>query len=139
MQTTEQLLQLYPGSQAWAFGDSPAMANELADLVVRGVKTATCGSLLSYQQDGPDALMIGSHHVVLDGDQQPVCVIRINSLGLIRYCDMSAPLAALEGEGDLSLDYWRSGHRDFFSRAGNFSEEMELVFTTFRVVHVVRA
>lgn len=137
-QTIEQLQQLYPGAQAWAFGDSPQMADELAVLVARGVKTATCGSLVAYQQEGPEAMAIGSYHVVLNGSQQPVCVIRISSLGLIRYCDMSAPLAALEGEGDLSLEAWRTGHREFFSREGTFSDEMELVFTTFRVVHVVR-
>ncbi|OON41394.1 ASCH domain-containing protein [Izhakiella australiensis] len=138
-QTVEELKQLYPGAQAWAFGDSAELADTLASLVVRGIKTASCCSLACYQQDAPDDVKLGSYHIILDGREQPVCVIRMQSLGLIRFNDMSEALAAMEGEGDLSLAYWRKGHQDFFSREGTFSENMELVFQTFRVVQVVRA
>ncbi|MCD1484678.1 ASCH domain-containing protein, partial [Klebsiella pneumoniae] len=30
-------------------GDSPELANELADLIKKGIKTASCGSFASYQ------------------------------------------------------------------------------------------
>jgi uncharacterized protein YhfF len=41
-------------------------------------------------------------------------VIRTLSLRLIRFNEMSAELAALEGEGDLSLAYWQSGSSGIF-------------------------
>ena len=34
----------YQGLRSFAFGDGPALADELLDLVMQGVKTATCRS-----------------------------------------------------------------------------------------------
>lgn len=137
-QSVDELLQQYPGASVWAFGDNAALADELATLVIQGKKTATTSSLASFQHASCPVLP-GSYHIVLNSRQLPVCVIRLHSLGLIRFCDVSEALAAMEGEGDLSLDTWRQRHRAFFSREGHWSEEMELVFQTFRLVSVIRA
>ncbi len=51
MSTLEQLKLKYPGTNTWQMGDSPALANELANLVIRGLKTASCGSFSSFQQE----------------------------------------------------------------------------------------
>lgn len=136
MQNIEALQQQYPGAKAWAMGDSPALANQLAALVVAGKKTATCGSLSAFCQDD-DAPKPGSYHILLDGQGEPVCVIRIMALRVVRFCDVTEALARQEGEGDLSLDYWRTAHLAFFTRAGSFSEEMELVVEEFTVVAVL--
>ncbi|EMM2117802.1 ASCH domain-containing protein, partial [Klebsiella pneumoniae] len=56
-------------------GDSPQLANELADLIKKGIKTASCGSFASYQQE-ESAPRIGSYNIILDGQNVPVCVIR---------------------------------------------------------------
>jgi len=76
-------------------------------------------------------------HIILNGQQDPVCVIRITSLRLVRFCDVDEAFARKEGEGDLSLTYWRIEHQRFFTQAGSFSEEMELVAEEFEVVEVV--
>lgn len=55
----------------------------------------------------------GAVHIVLNGAGEAVCVIRTLSLRLIRFNEMSAELAALEGEGDLSLAYWQQAHQAF--------------------------
>lgn len=60
----------------------------------------------------------GAYHIVLDGKGKAVCVIRTLTLRLIRFNEMSPELAALEGEGDLSLAYWQSAHQAFFEREG---------------------
>lgn len=95
----------YPQAFCWSFGDSPALADELAALVVAGKKRGTCSSLVSYQKEQPPVTP-GSYHIVLNGTGDAVCVIRTLALRLIRFNEMSADLAALEGEGDLSLAYW---------------------------------
>ncbi len=38
-------IKKYPGADARQMGDSPELANELADLIKKGIKTASCGSL----------------------------------------------------------------------------------------------
>lgn len=136
MSTLEQLKAKYPGAQAWQIGDSPAQADELATLVASGIKTASCGSFACWQAEDP-APKLGSYNIILNGQDEPVCVIRIISLRLTRFCDVTEAFARKEGEGDLSLEYWRKEHQRFFSAAGIFSEEMELVAEEFEVVECV--
>jgi len=136
MNVIDQLKMKYPGAIAWSFGDSPDMADELADLVKKGIKTASCGSLASYQQDDPTP-KIGSYHIILNGEKTAVCVIRMVSMRLIRFCEITAEFAHKEGEGDLSLAYWRKEHQAFFSREGCYSADMELVAEEFQLIEVL--
>ena len=126
----------YPGAGAWQMGDSPELASELANLIKKGIKTASCGSFASYQQE-ESAPRIGSYNIILDGQNVPVCVIRLVSLQLVRFCDINEEFARKEGEGDLSLEYWRKEHQRFFFREGHFSEDMELIAEEFELVEVL--
>ncbi|UDQ81918.1 ASCH domain-containing protein [Erwinia rhapontici] len=136
MSMIEKLTVKYPGAIAWAFGDSPEMADELAELVIKGVKTATCGSLSSFKNE-EGAPTIGGYSIILNGRDEPVCVIRTISLCIVRFCDVDEDLARKEGEGDLSLKYWRTEHKAFFSREGTYQEDMELVAEEFERVEVL--
>ncbi|EOV2665631.1 TPA: ASCH domain-containing protein [Enterobacter ludwigii] len=136
MAAVEELKVKYPGANAWQMGDSPELASELADLIKKGIKTASCGSFASYQQEEP-APKIGSYNIILDGQSIPVCVIRLVSMQLVRFCDVTEEFARKEGEGDLSLEYWQKEHQRFFTREGYFSEEMELITEEFEVVELL--
>lgn len=74
MVEVEELKMKYPGADAWQMGDSPELASELADLVKKGIKTASCGSFASSQEED-SALRIGCYNIILDGQNVPVCVI----------------------------------------------------------------
>lgn len=128
-----KLQQKYPDAYVWSFGDSPQLAGELVALVKQGIKRATCCSYASYKLDETPVIP-GALHIVLDGAGAPACVIRTMSLRLIRFNEMTPELAALEGEGDKSLAYWREGHKAFFTREGTFSPDMELIFEEFTVI-----
>ncbi|MFZ4147245.1 ASCH domain-containing protein [Enterobacter ludwigii] len=136
MAAVEELKVKYPGANAWQMGDSQELASELADLIKKGIKTASCGSFASYQQEEP-APKIGSYNIILDGQSIPVCVIRLVSMRLVRFCDVTEEFARKEGEGDLSLEYWQKEHQRFFTREGYFSEEMELITEEFEVVELL--
>lgn len=136
MAAVEELKVKYPGANAWQMGDSPELASELADLIKKGIKTASCGSFASYQQE-ESAPKIGSYNIILDGQSIPVCVIRLVSMQLVRFCDVTEEFARKEGEGDLSLEYWQKEHQRFFTREGYFSEEMELITEEFEVVELL--
>jgi len=125
MTSVESLQAKYPNAPAWSIGDSVELANQLADLVVKGKKTASCGSLASYQAESASPA-VGSYHIILNGQQEPVCVIRITSLRLVKFCAV-----------DAALEYWRTEHQRFFTQTGSFSEEMELVAEEFDVVEVI--
>ncbi|MCM7367535.1 ASCH domain-containing protein, partial [Enterobacter ludwigii] len=93
-------------------------------------------SFTSYQQEEP-APKIGSYNIILDGQSIPVCVIRLVSMRLVRFCDVTEEFARKEGEGDLSLEYWQKEHQRFFTREGYFSKEMELITEEFEVVELL--
>lgn len=136
MNIIDALKVKYPGAVAWPFGDSPEMADELAELVIKGLKTATCGSLSSFKHQD-ESPTIGGYSIILNSKGEPVCVTRVISMRIIRYCDVDQDLARKEGEGDLSLGYWMRVHRDYFQREGAFDEAMELVAEEFELVEVL--
>lgn len=136
MATVEVLKLKYPGADAWQMGDTPELASKLADLIKKGIKTASCGSLTSYQQEKP-APKIGSYNIILDGQNVPTCVIRLVSMRLVRFCDVTEEFARKEGEGDLSLEYWQKEHQRFFTCTGHFSDDMELIAEEFEVIEAL--
>lgn len=139
MTKLDELKSIYPGALAWHFGDSPALADELVQLVLSGIKTATCCSAASFQREYErgEAPSVGSYNIILDGTGQPVCVIQTVRMQVIRFCEMTSELASKEGEGDLSLEYWKEGHIRYFEREGTYSEEMELVFEEFELTEIL--
>lgn len=139
MTKLEELKSIYPGALVWRFGDSPKLADELVQLVLSGIKTATCCSKNSFQREYErgEAPCAGSYNIILDGTGQPVCVIQTVRLQVIRFCEMTSELASKEGEGDLSLEYWKEGHKRYFEREGTYSEEMELVFEEFELTEIL--
>ena len=121
----------YRSLRSFAFGDSPALADELLELVLRGTKTATCST-----EDEPNISTPGERWIVLDGQRNPRCVIESVEVAFRRYHEVDAKFAFDEGEGDRSLDYWREAHRRYFGRAGKFSEDMILMCERFRLVEI---
>ena len=123
--------ETYRGLRSFAFGDGPALADELLDLVLKGVKTATCST-----EDEPNTSTPGERWLVLDGRGDPRCVIETTEVSYRRYGDVDAAFAHDEGEGDRSLAYWREAHRAYFGRSGKFSDDMMLMCERFRLVEI---
>ena len=122
---------------AWAFG---TLADQLADLVLRGEKTATASAYELYKLENKPVPQVGTFDVVLDSQDQAVCIIEITKVTVVPFKQVSAEHAFKEGEGDKSLNYWRQVHEEFFTEwmaeAGlSFSEETGVVLEEFRKVY----
>ncbi len=72
--------------------------------------------------------------VMLDGSGVPKAVIETLELTQARFNEVEAAFAYDEGEGDRSLAAWRTAHRGYFTRKGQFAEDMPLWCERFRVV-----
>jgi uncharacterized protein YhfF len=118
--------------RSFAFGDNPALADELLDLVMKGIKTATCST-----EDEPNTSSPGEQWVVLDSGGEPRCVIETTEVTYRKFGEVDAAFAHEEGEGDRSLTYWRDAHRRYFGRLGRFSEDMTLMCERFRLIEVL--
>lgn len=126
--------------EAVFFGDTEEMANELADLVLRGTKRATAGSLWSYEEEGQPLPQPGGLSIVTNWSGQPLCIIETQSVEVVPFHEVTAQFAATEGEGDGSLSFWQQAHREFFTRdcarvGKQFTESMPVVCERFTVVY----
>lgn len=102
--------------QSWHFCDNQADADELADLVLAGTKRATASSLWFFEEVGEAVPKPGDLDVVIDWSGIARCVIQTTRVDLVPYLEVSEEFAAVEGEGDGSLDYWRRVHWPYYQR-----------------------
>jgi uncharacterized protein YhfF len=121
-----------------AFGDGPAMATELADLVIAGTKRATASLLRDYAS--PDSLpKPGDHVVMLDGNGVPRAIWRTTEITVKPLIDVDERFAWDEGEGDRTRAWWLDAHRSFFGEQAEHDgftmhDEIETVFERFEIV-----
>lgn len=124
---------------AFAFGDSPPMANALATLVAAGRKRATASLLAAYEANGEPLPLVGGMSVVLDGAGRPAALIRTREVTINAFLEVDDAFARDEGEGDLSLRHWREAHRAFFARSDpDFSESSPIVCERFEPIYSFR-
>jgi uncharacterized protein YhfF len=122
-----------------AFGDNPDMANELADLVISGVKRATASLVRDYSSPDKPLPRVGDFVVVIDGAGNPRCIFRTTEIEIKPLIAADERFAWDEGEGDRTLDWWLAGHRRYFARQAardgfKMHDEIETVFERFEVV-----
>ncbi len=125
--------------EGWGDG-TPEMADKLGMLIAEGKKTASCSSLWEWEAEGKIIPGEGLITVVLDGRGKPLCIIETYDTPIRKYSECDEELARAEGEGDLSLAFWREAHKRFFSRTlpkigREFSEDMLLVCERFQVIY----
>lgn len=125
---------------AWSFGASPKQADELAQLVVEGKKRATSSLYDAYRWTNEPLPQPGNYSLILDGQQQPVAVIKTTYVEFVPYEQVTPQFAALEGEEDSSLDCWRDKHWLFFTKeaelAGfHFTPQQLVVCEQFSLVY----
>ena len=101
---------------AYYFCDNEADANICADLVVRGIKRATAASEWYYKKQNEAYPKIGELNIVTDWSGNPLAVIKTIKITPTPYKDITEEFAAIEGEGDKSLRWWREAHWAYFSR-----------------------
>ncbi len=125
---------------AEGFGDNPELADELGALILSGIKTGTCSALWEWQAEGNPIPEAGLISITLNGAGEPICIIETTNVTQRLFNEVDEDFARSEGEGDLSLVYWRKAHTNFFSRIlskfdKTFTEEMPLVCERFHVIY----
>jgi uncharacterized protein YhfF len=123
--------------EAWSFGEAP---DKLAELVLQGIKTATCSVYdlyLIYNEKIPQE---GDYSIILNSNKEAVCIIRTLKVYVTEFSRVSEEHAFKEGEGDRSLEYWRKVHSNFVTNelaSVNilFDEHSKVVCEEFEVVY----
>ena len=125
--------------EAWGFGDAP---DQLADLVLTGIKTATASAYDLYFMEGEEEPLpqSGDYSVILNSKDEAVCVIQTTKTTVVPFDEVSKEHAYKEGEGDRSLAYWRDVHEDFFAEEFaetelEFNGQTSILCEEFKVVY----
>lgn len=124
--------------EAWSFGATPEQADELLGLVLRGVKDGTASSLWDYEATGDPLPAIGECSIVTDGAGVPRVVIETTDVRIVPFDAVGAEHARAEGEGDRSLQHWRTVHeaywREHSENPRGFEPDMPVVCERFRLI-----
>lgn len=126
--------------EAWHFCDNPTDADELARLVMDGVKQATASLGWVYEWQMEPYPQPGDLSVITDWAGNPCCVIETLSVESLPFDRVSAEFAAEEGEGSRTLEEWRRVHWQVFSRECAIIErqpslDMPVVCERFRLIY----
>lgn len=88
----------------WSFDN-----DELFDLVATNRKRGTC----CLYQDDKSMSKVGETNIIYNSKNEEI-KIKIVNVRKCRFCDVDEQWAKTEGEGDLSLGYWQTIHKEFF-------------------------
>ena len=118
------------------FGDTP---NELAQLVIDGVKTATCSGYVFYGLENRSLPTTDDYFIILNNEEEPVAIIKTVEVLLVPMDEVSEEFAISEGDG--SYENWKSIHEKFFKsklqKFGlEFSKDILLVCERFTLIDV---
>ena len=104
--------------------------NDLIKLVLTNKKTAT-----SYlYRESTKLPIIGEESILCYDNDTNACIIKTTDYKIIRFKDVTEDDAKLEGEGDLSLEYWKNTHYSFFKIIDpSFNENSKIVLEIFEV------
>ena len=108
-------------------------------MVATGEKTATASAYPLYEMDGEPLPEVGEYNIILDTDDNAVCITQTTSVTVVPFREVTAEHAWKEGEGDKSLAYWTQVHEAFFTACMEearleFTPDMKVIYEEFTVV-----
>ena len=123
--------------EAWSFEETP---DELAELVLQGIKTATCSVYDLYRINNEKLPQEGDYSIIMNSNKEAVCIIKTLKVYVTEFNQVSEEHAFKEGEGDRSLEYWRKVHSNFVTNElasvnKLFDEHSKVVCEEFEVVY----
>jgi uncharacterized protein YhfF len=126
--------------ESWHFTMTEEGARELLELVLAGRKRATTSLFYAYGHEGSPIPKAGDLNIVTDWQGIARCIIRDTTVNILPYEDVTEEFARKEGEGDLSLVYWKEVHYQALKLECEgigikFDPRMPVVLEEFEVVY----
>ena len=123
-----------------SYAGNREITDGLLQLYFDGKKTAGSSIVEDFLSTGDPLPQVGNHWILLNSKDKPSCILRTERIVLHKFKDVPIEIATAEGEGDLSLQYWRDVHRKlytpFLSSWGLVNLEDATVITEFfKIVH----
>ena len=124
------------GMRGIEFGTPGEFREELNDLVLKGIKKATSGTLeWDYQANNEPVETIGEKIAVLNSEGEHIATIQATKVEVVRFADVPDEFALAEGAGDLSGDDYRVSHLRYWSKQGlEITDDTQIVLLYFESI-----
>ena len=93
------------------------LRDQLVAAILAGAKTTTSGLIAGYERDAEPLPRPGDRWVVIDSAGEPVALLEVVAVRVIRLADVDLAHAIGEGEGFGSVAEWRAAHEAFWHSA----------------------
>lgn len=115
-------------------------ADNCARLVVEGKKQATTSLHALYELQEEDLPSVNDLSIITDYEKNPVAIIQTIKVEVKPFNEIDETYATLEGEGDLSLTYWKKVHKETFEQDAKkhkitFNEDSLVVCEIFKTIY----
>jgi uncharacterized protein YhfF/ribosomal protein S18 acetylase RimI-like enzyme len=124
--------------ETWSFGYGDYQANKLIGYVKQGIKTGTSSAhdLYDETEKKPEKNEIS---IITYGNGVPGCIIKTIEIRNKKFHEINEEEAKSEGEGKLTLDYWREVHEHFFRKeydemGKEFSYNIPVIYEKFELI-----
>lgn len=98
-----------------SYAGSRQTTDKLLALYLNGKKTAGSSIKEDFISAGDPLPKVGNFWIILNSNDEPKCIVKTIHIVENKFKDVPVEIAEAEGEGDLSLEYWRNTHRKFYS------------------------
>ena len=114
--------------------------DEIGNLARMGQKRGTAHLALDFEHNNVPTRAVGDYWLVLGSAGDPLCLVRVSAIDTWAFMDVSAEFAASEGEGDMSLESWRAGHKRYFTKqleswGMEWRDDVATVCESFRLIY----
>ena len=130
--------QKYTEASSW--GNSPELADRIAELIASGVKTTTSSLLWSQQKEKWRLEEPGDKSIVLDSHKNPVCIVEIEQVYIKPFDEVDEEFVYNYGEGDRTMNFWNKNMWEYYEdeckELGKKAQKnMPMICQVFRVVY----
>lgn len=106
------------GPRALGLGIEGPQREALNTLVLAGTKTATTSLFAEYLARRERVERVGEELALIGDEGRPVTLVRVTSVRIAGFHEVTWAHAHAEGEGLADLDDWRDVHRRYWERDG---------------------
>lgn len=97
------------------YAGSPEISDRLLMLYLDGTKTAGSSLLEDFVATNDETPRVGNHWICLASGGEPRCILRTIRVETHNFRDVPEEIAVAEGEGDLSVEYWKRVHAERYA------------------------
>ncbi|HEY8191074.1 MAG TPA: ASCH domain-containing protein [Alphaproteobacteria bacterium] len=98
-----------------AYAGNKFITDDLLELYLTGKKTAGSSLVADFKAANDLLPKVGNYWIILNSVNEPKCIVKTMKTAINKFKDIASEIAIAEGEGDLSVEYWKAVHSSFYT------------------------